>query len=160
MRKAFALFAPAVLLAGASAALAALPVADGGSAAKAVQDCAAATSADAVDTNVLIQRGWKAAKYEQDGEAVEAEISIFGKERGAPIVMLSEDAAVCVVVGGLASTASFAKLRSAFGEAFADAGSKDGDFRYMAGRDFVLLKPTGSKQQPAFRATVVELGDR
>ncbi len=132
----------------------------GGSAASAVRDCAAATSPETVDPDVLIQRGWKAAQYERDGEKVEAELAIFGKERGAPIVMLSKDAAVCVVVGGLSSSAAFGELRSSFGEAFTSAGSKGGDLRYMAGRDFVLLKPTGSKQEPAFRATVVELGEK
>lgn len=147
------------MFAGASAAMAALPVADAGSAAEAVQDCAAATSAKSVDPAVLIARGWNEARFKKDGKEIEAEMSIFGKAQDAPLVMLSEDAAVCMVVGGLSSPAAFDELRSAFGETFTDAGSKDGDFRYMAGRDFVLLKPTGSKRQPAFRATVVELGD-
>ncbi len=129
---------------------------------KAVMDCATATSQSGVDEAALRQAGWREATTTSE-EVTGSPLKFFGKSDNHPVVLVSlaNDSANagCSMTGRLSKLSAFKKLREAFDATFASAGNDEGKYYYRIGADVVMLSQTGSRRKPAFRATVLELGE-
>ena len=157
-----AVLAAALLVTGATAAEAQLKPSSAEEIGAAVQACAAATTADSVSEQALIEAGWSKGSFLKDGKQVEAQLDVFGKQGSNPIIMtdtaVSKSAGkLCLVLAGLKRPRDYQGVVDMIDSLDTTTPvKKEGlTISFSNGKQIIQSSLTGSQDAPSVRIAVM-----